>query len=78
MLNKYISDPSHKIDYKDLEIKDDMLYIEMPMKILDQNEIVLTTKTISIVKVLWRNNGLEEATWELVSEMRGKYLELFE
>lgn len=28
MLKKYISDPSHKIDYKDLEIEDDMSYIE--------------------------------------------------
>ena len=55
MLKKYIPDPSHKIDYKNIEIRVDMSYIEKPMKIQDWKEIVLRTKTISMVKVLWRN-----------------------
>ena len=78
MLKKYIPDASHKIDYKDLEIKEDMSYVEKPVKILDKKEKVLRTKIIPMVKVLWRNHALEEATWEMESDMKEKYPELFE
>ena len=30
-----------------------------------------------MVKVQWQHYGIEEATWELESEMRSKYLNLF-
>ena len=62
MLKKYIPDPSHKIDFSELEIQEDMSYLEKPLKILDTKERVLRTKTIPMVKVLWRNHALEEAT----------------
>ena len=78
MLKKYMSDASHKIDYTDLEIREDMSYVEVPVKILDTKQKVLRTKTIPMVKVLWRNHALEETTWELESEMKEKYSELFE
>ena len=78
MLKKYILDASHKIDYKDLEIREDMSYVEKPVKILDKKEKVLRTKIIPMVKVLWRNHALEEATWEMESDMKEKYPELFE
>ena len=44
---------------------------------MDIKEKVLRTKTIALVKVLWRNNKSEEATWELESDMRDQFLELF-
>ena len=71
-------DASHKIDYTDLEIRENMSYVEKPVKILDTKQKVLRTKIIPMVKVLRRNHALEEATWELESEMKEKYLELFE
>ncbi|CAN1275910.1 hypothetical protein LINPERPRIM_LOCUS15862 [Linum perenne] len=30
-----------------------------------------------MVKVIWRNQGIEAATWETEESMRGKYPELF-
>ena len=78
LLKKYIPDASHKIDYKDLAIKEDMSYVEKPVKILDKKEKVLRTKIIPMVKVLWRNHALEEATWEMESDMKENYPELFE
>ena len=69
MLKKYVPDASHKIDFADLEIREDMSYVEVPVKILDRKQRVLRTKTIPMVKVLWRNHALEEATWELESEV---------
>ena len=77
MLKKYISDPSHKIDFSELEIQEDMSYVEKPLMILDTKERVLRTKTIPMVKVLWKNHALEEATWEVEEDMRKKYPELF-
>ena len=59
-------------------IREDMSYVEVPVKILDRKQRVLRTKTIPMVKVLWRNYALEEATWELEFEIKEKYPELFE
>ena len=78
MLKKYVPDASHKIDYSDLDIREDMSYVEVLVKILDRKQRVLRTKTIPMVKVLWRNHTLEEATWELESEVKEKYPGLFE
>ena len=62
MLKKYVPDASHRIDYSDLDIREDMSYVEVPVKILDRKQRVLRTKTIPMVKVLWKNHALEEAT----------------
>ena len=65
MLRKYVSDPSHVLSYENLELDQDLSYEEKPVQILDRKEKVLRTKTIVLVKVLWRNRKSEEATWEL-------------
>ena len=55
-----------------------MSYVEKPVKILDTKEKVLRTKIIPMVKVLWRNHALEEATWEMEFDIKENYPELFE
>ena len=45
--------------------------------ILDREVNVLRFREISLVKVLWQYHRVEEATWELESEMREKYNFLF-
>jgi hypothetical protein len=75
---KYVHDPSHVISYKPLQIHENLSYEEVPIQILDHKEQQLRTKTISLVKVLWRNHGVEEASWELEQEMRNKYPHLFQ
>ncbi|XP_060972510.1 uncharacterized protein LOC133038394 [Cannabis sativa] len=77
MLRKYVSDPSHILSYESLELQPDMTYEEQPVQILDRKDKVLRNKTIALVKVLWRNSKVEEATWELESDMRTQYPELF-
>lgn len=62
---------------KDHEIQDDMSYIEKPLEVLDTKVMVLGTKTIPMVQVLQRNYALEETTWEVESDMKINYLELF-
>jgi hypothetical protein len=63
MLRKYIANPDIIVEYESLKIEEGLTYVEEPVKIVDEKEQVLRTKMIPIVKVLWRNHGVEEASW---------------
>ena len=76
MLRKYIPDPTHVIDYKPLEIEENLSYQEKPIKILAREVKALRNRSIGFVKVLWRNHQVEEATWEREEEIKEKYPEL--
>jgi hypothetical protein len=78
MLRKYIANPDVIVEYEPLEIQEGITYVEEPVKIVDKKEQVLCTKTILIVKVLWRNHGVEEALWEAEHDMQSRYPHLFE
>jgi hypothetical protein len=77
MLRKYIPEPSHVLSYDQLQIKDDLSYEEVPIEILDRKEHMLRTKSIPLVKVLWRNHALKEASWEREDIMQSRYPDLF-
>ncbi|KAL5567803.1 hypothetical protein UlMin_024378 [Ulmus minor] len=77
MLRKYVSDPSHVLASKPIEVREDLTYQEQPVQILDRKDKALRNKVIPLVKVLWRNHKVEEATWEREDEMRAKYPHLF-
>ena len=77
MLRKYISDPSHVLEAPEIELRDDLSYEEQLVKILGREEMELRNKTISLVKVLWRNHLVEEATWEREDQMRSLFPHLF-
>jgi hypothetical protein len=62
MLRKYISNPNVIVEYEPLEIQKGLTYVEELVKIVDKKEQVVRTKTIPIVKVLWRNHGVKEAS----------------
>ncbi|KAL0556775.1 hypothetical protein IC582_005291 [Cucumis melo] len=78
MLRKYVPDPSHVVDYEPLEIDENLSYVEQPVEVLAREVKTLRNKEIPLVKVLWRNHRLEEATWEREDDMRSRYPELFE
>ena len=50
------------LKYEDLELQTDLSYEERPVQVLDRKDKVLWNKTIPLVKVLWRNSKVEEAT----------------
>ena len=77
MLCKYISDPSHVLETPEIELRDDLPYEEQPVQILGREEKELRNKTISVVKVLWRNHLVEVATWEREDQMQSQYPHLF-
>ncbi|XP_062080563.1 uncharacterized protein LOC133785330 [Humulus lupulus] len=77
MLRKYVLDPSYILSYEALDMQPDLSYEEKPVKILDKKEKALRNKTIRLVKVLWKNGSTQDATWDLETDMREQYPELF-
>ena len=70
-------DYKHVISYEPIQIEKDLSYEEIPVKIVDRKEQVLRNKVIPSVKVIWRNQSIEEATWELEDKMKIEYPHLF-
>ena len=70
MLRKYTSDPAHVVDWGQIEVDTDETFEEGPICILDSRDQVLRRKTVRLVRVLWRNYGVEESTWEREDTMR--------
>ena len=62
----------------EVEISENLSYVEKPVKIVDRRIKQLQNREIPMVKVLWRNHGIEEATWESAKRMRRDYLQLFD
>ena len=77
MLMKYYPDPSHVIQWQEVEVVENATYKEKPIQVLDRKEQVLRSKVIPLVKVLWQYHDMEEATWELEASIRDRYPELF-
>jgi hypothetical protein len=59
-LRKHVHDPRHILDFEPLQVQGDLKYEESPVQILDRKVQQLRTKTIPLVKVLWRNHDVEE------------------
>ncbi|KAK8506888.1 hypothetical protein V6N12_046249 [Hibiscus sabdariffa] len=78
MLRKYRLDPSRVLAPEEVELNLDLSYEEGHVMILDRDVKRLRNKNISLVKVLWRNHKVEEATWELKETMRQQYPYLFD
>ena len=77
LLRKYVYDSSHVLKDLLIHIEENLTYEEQPVEILDRRDEVLRTKIIPLVKVLWRNQSYEEATWEKEEDMRTQYPHLF-
>jgi hypothetical protein len=78
MLRKCLSDPLTVTSMEALPIHEDLSFEETPVQILDRKSKVLRNKTIPLVKVLWRGQKYEEATWETEADMRSQYPYLFD
>ncbi|KAL5552654.1 hypothetical protein UlMin_040055 [Ulmus minor] len=62
MLKKYVPYPSHILEHEPIEVQEDLTYQEKSVQILDRKEKTLRNKVISLVKILWQNHKVEEAT----------------
>ena len=70
-------DPSHVIALDDVQVRENLTYETVPVRIDDRRVKQLRGKEIPLVKVIWRGASGEDATWELESQMREAYPTLF-
>ena len=77
-LQKCMSNPSQVTTVEAIPMQQDLTYEEIPVQILDRKEKVLRNKTVPLVKVLWRGQRYEEATWEPEAQMQSSYPSLFD
>ncbi|CAN4123272.1 unnamed protein product [Withania somnifera] len=78
MLRRCIGDPSCITPIEDVQVIEGLTYEEVPIAILDRQVKKLRNKEVASVKVLWRNQQVEEVTWEVEETMKSKYPHLFE
>ena len=77
ILRKYISDLSYVLETPLVELKEDLSFEVQPVGIIDQKLKELKNKVILMIKVLWRNDTVEEMTWETKASMKSRYPYLF-
>ncbi|XP_040940704.1 uncharacterized protein [Gossypium hirsutum] len=70
MLRHYRSDPMHIVSVEEIEVRSDLTFEEGPVQMLDSEVNVVIRKSVPLVKVLWRNHGSKEATWEREEAMQ--------
>jgi hypothetical protein len=62
---------------EDLEVQEDLTYIEKPTQILETTDKVTRRNTIRMCKVKWGHHLEEEETLEREDDLKDKYPELF-
>ncbi|WMV54318.1 hypothetical protein MTR67_047703 [Solanum verrucosum] len=77
LLNKCVGDPTSIIPLEGLGVKENFSYEEVPVEILDRQVKKLRKKEVASVKVLWRNQLVEGATWGAEADMMSHYPHLF-
>jgi hypothetical protein len=77
-LRKYFTDPDHVVNDANIELTPDLNYVERIIQIIDRGARKLRQKTIPLVKVLWNHHLVRDAIWEMETNMRRTYPELFQ
>ncbi|KAH0754464.1 hypothetical protein KY290_024734 [Solanum tuberosum] len=78
MLRKCVGDPNAIVSLDVVGVvEDNLTYEEVPVQILDRQVKRLRNKDVASVKVLWRNQQVESATWEAEADMQMRYPYLF-
>lgn len=66
------------MSWNNVPLDKNVSYEEGPVSIVERENKRLRNRQVPLVKVKWQHHGVEEATWELESDMRKKYPHLFE
>jgi hypothetical protein len=76
-LKKSLRVIEEQLPTKDLEVQEDLTYIEKPTQILETADRFTRRSTIRMCKVKWGHHSEEEATWEREDDLKAKYPEPF-
>ena len=77
LLKKCVGDPASIVPLESVVVKDSLSYEDLLVQILDRQVRRLRNKEVASVKVLWRSQSVEGATWEAEAAMKAKYPYLF-
>ena len=77
LLKKCVGDPASILTLKSVAMKDSLSYEDVPVEILDRQVRRLRNKEVSSVKVLWKRQSVERATYGEEEDMKVKYPHLF-
>ncbi|VFQ90206.1 unnamed protein product [Cuscuta campestris] len=69
--------PTHRFPEGAVTLDENLTYEDEPVQILAREVKELRNKRVPLVKVLWRNHAVEEATWETEESVRVQYPHLF-
>jgi hypothetical protein len=75
-LRKYYPDPSHIIESETIELRDNLEFEALPIKIIDHKIKELRGKQIPLVRIVW-DEVTGDSTWEREEDMRQQYPHLF-
>jgi hypothetical protein len=76
-LKKCLRVPEEQLLAEDLEVQEDLTYIEKSTQILETADQVTRRNTIRMCKVKWGHHSEEETIWEREDDLKVKYHELF-
>jgi hypothetical protein len=76
-LKKCLRVPEEQLPMEELNVKEDLTYLEYPIKILETSRRITRSKVINMCKVQWSHHSKDEATWEREDELRAESPQLF-
>ena len=72
-LKKCLCVPEEQISLEELTVKEDLIYEEFLVKILETAERVTRSRVLKMCKVQWNRYTEDEATWEREEDLRKTY-----
>ena len=76
-LKKCLRVPEEQLPLDELNVEDDLTYIEYPTRIIETAERITRNKLIKMCKVQWSHHSEDEATWEREDELKAEFPQLF-
>ena len=77
MLKRYHGDGNYIIRWDSVLLDENLSYEKEPVAILDREIHKFRSREIASIKVQWKNQPVEEATWEKEADMKERYPNLF-
>jgi hypothetical protein len=69
--------PEEQLPLEELDVQEDLTYMEHPIKILDTAERITRSERIRVCRVQWSHHAEDEATWEREDELQSEFSQLF-
>nr|AAQ56486.1 putative polyprotein [Oryza sativa Japonica Group] len=76
-LKKCLRVPTEEANLEQIEVQEDLTYVQKPIRILEIEERRTRNRVIRFYKVQWSNHSEEESTWEREDELKSAHPHLF-